>query len=173
MPVAPRGWHFLLVVSAAGAAAALFYREAVGGPFVAPLERLTAAVTSGLLRAGGVETVRAGTVVYDARTFGFEISLGCTGLVPAAMFATAIAAYPATARHRLHGILVGVPLLLLVNLARLVHLFIVGIRWPSWFAVMHHVIWESAMVLAVIGFWSAWAVWADAPRSGTPPRSQG
>jgi exosortase/archaeosortase family protein len=157
MAIDRRAWRFVLVVTAAGAAAALFYRDAIVGPLVAPLERLTAAVTSGLLRAVGVEAVRAGRVVYDARTFGFEISLGCTGLVPAAMLATAIAAYPATARHRLYGILVGVPLLLLVNLARLVHLFIVGSRWPGWFDIMHRVIWEAVMVLAVIGCWLFWA----------------
>jgi hypothetical protein len=52
----------------------------------------------------------------------------------------------------------------LLNLARLVHLFVIGVRQPAWFDLAHEVIWESVMALSVLVAWLGWAMWADRAR---------
>src|SRR6266571_637002 len=133
--------RFWLVPTAVGVAAAMLYRGEVIGQTMLPLQVLTARVTQALLHALGFESMRLGPVLYHSSGFGYEISHGCTGVVPAAMLAAGIVAYAAPLRKKISGVLLGVPMLLFVNLVRLVHLYVIGLLWPRWFNVAHEVVW--------------------------------
>jgi exosortase H (IPTLxxWG-CTERM-specific) len=156
-----RRLRFALIVAGAGLACWAGYRDAVVGPLVRPLEALAARVTAGLVHGVGVQALRAGTVVYHPGGFAFQISRGCLGVVPLALLATGILAYPAAGRKKVWGLLAGLPALAALNLLRLAQLFITGVRWPGAFDVGHEVVWQAIVVLATLGIWLAWVRWAD------------
>jgi exosortase/archaeosortase family protein len=47
--------------------------------------------------------------------------------------------------------------MLALNLARLVGLVAVGVRFPACFATAHAVVGEAIVVVGVVGFWLVWA----------------
>ena len=126
-----------------------------------PLAGLVASVTQGALHAIGIAAERAGTVLFVPGGFAYDITIGCTGLLPAAVLAVAILASPGTWGAKQRGLVVGVPLLLTVNLLRLVHLFYLGIHAPHHFVLAHTLLWEGTMVLCAFVSWLLWTRWAD------------
>jgi exosortase H (IPTLxxWG-CTERM-specific) len=151
-----RRLRFALIVAGAGLACWAGYRDAIVGPLVRPLEALAAGATAGLVHVLGVEAIRLGTVVYHPGGFAFQVSRGCLGLVPLALLATGIVAYPAPGRKKLWGLLAGLPALAALNLLRLTQLFVTGVRWPGAFDVAHEVVWQVIVVLATLGIWLGW-----------------
>jgi exosortase/archaeosortase family protein len=105
----------------------------------------------------GVGALRHGAYLYVPGTFAYEISLGCSGLLPAGLVTAAILATPATGAAKRRGLLVGVPLVLALNLVRLAHLFHVGMRSPRLFALAHTLWWEAAIVAATFAVWLVWS----------------
>lgn len=159
-----RRLRFALILAAAGLACWAGFRDAVLGPLVRPLEALAARVTAGLVHALGTEALLAGTVVYHPGGFAFQISRGCLGLVPLALLAAGIVAYPAPGRRKLWGLLAGLPALAALNLLRLAQLFITGVRWPGAYDVAHEVVWQAIVVVATLGIWLAWVRRVDRSR---------
>ncbi len=153
--------RFLGVMVGFAVAVLALYREPIVGPAFLPLRKATAQVTLSLLHLIGVECVRFETILYHPGGFGYQISRGCTGFLPAAVIAVAVLAYPASIRSRTRGILVGVPAFLLLNLIRLVHLFVIGVQRPAWFDVAHEVVWQSVMMLSIFLVWFGWTIWSD------------
>ncbi len=139
----------------------LAYREAVLGTLLGGLSERTAGATLAVLGWLGVDAVREATVLYQPGGFAFEIYYRCTGFLPAAFLATVILASPVGSRRKLIGLAVGVPLIGVLNLLRLVHLFVIGATRPEFFDFAHGVLWEGAMVLAAFGLWWVWKRWAD------------
>jgi len=119
-----------------------------------------ASLTQAGLHGIGIAAQRAGTLLYVPGGFAYEINIGCTGLLPAAVLAVAILAAPETRSAKGRGLLVGVPLLLTVNLLRLVHLFYIGIHAPGRFVVAHALLWEATLVLFTFATWLVWSAWA-------------
>lgn len=126
------------------------------GPFAA----FVASLIQSTLRWAGIEALRAGTFLYVPGVFGYEIHIGCTGILPAAVLTVAIIASPGTGAAKRWGLLIGVPLVLAVNLLRLLHLFYLGMHSPRLFVLAHSVLWEGALVLFTFATWLAWTRWA-------------
>ncbi len=131
-----------------------------------PLAGLVASVTQAVLQAIGIAAERAGTVLFVPGGFAYDVTIGCTGLLPAAVLAVAILASPGTWGAKQRGLVVGVPLLLTVNLLRLVHLFYLGIHAPHHFVLAHTLLWEGTMVLFTLVTWLLWTRWADRREGG-------
>ncbi len=153
-----------LIVFAGGTV--LTYREAVLGTLLGGLAGWTAEATALALGWLGIDVVREATVVYQPGGFAYEVYYRCTGFLPAAFLTTVILASPVGGRRKLIGLVLGLPLLGVLNLARLVHLFVLGASRPELFGLAHGVVWEGAMVLAVFGLWWVWQRWADPDRPG-------
>ncbi len=158
--------RFLAVMLGFTAAALLVYREPVIGPAFVPIQRATAQATLALVHILGEQGARFEAILYHPGGFGYEISHGCTGFLPAAFVLVGMLAYPASARSRMVGILIGVPFILALNLARLVHLFVVGVRWPAMFDLAHEVIWQAVMVVSVFLVWLGWVIWSERGHRG-------
>ena len=126
-----------------------------------PLAGVVASLTQTVLHGIGIAAERAGTVLFVPGGFAYDITIGCTGLLPAAVLAVAILASPGTLGSKQRGLVVGVPLVLTVNLLRLVHLFYLGIHAPNHFVLAHTLLWEGTMVLFTFVTWLLWTRWAD------------
>ncbi len=109
----------------------------------------------------GVPVSQHAAALYIPGGFGYVIVIGCTGVVPATVLAIAVFASPATAATRAAGLVVAVPLVLLLNLLRLIHLFYVGVHDPQTFGLAHEVLWECAIAVFTVGIWFGWWKWAS------------
>jgi exosortase/archaeosortase family protein len=149
-------WLLVIALAMSGAAAPLVT--------LAPLTELVASLVQALLHPLGIDAARGGVggggSLYVPGVFGYEITVGCTGVVAAAALTVAILASPGARAAKAWGLLVGVPLVLAVNLLRLVHLFYIGIHAPGRFALAHSLLWEGAVVLVTFTTWLAWTRWS-------------
>ena len=139
----------------------LTYREEVLGSLLAPLAMLTAQIAIALLNWLGMEAVRLVTVISHPDGFAYEIYYRCTGILPVAFLTVSILAYPGPLRRKLVVLAVGVPIMILLNLVRLVHLFYLGVHNPAAFDIAHAIVWETLLILAIIGIWVGWTRWSD------------
>ncbi len=162
------GLSGLLILAAFAVVTWLVFRDEVMGPVLVPLRAMTAEGAFTLIRLMGMEAIREGSAVYHPAGLAFEVSRGCTGLVGAGLLIVSILAYPAARGHRCVGVSLCVPAFLGLNLARLVHLFYLGVYRPDMFHVVHEIVWQVGMAVAVFGLWFSWTIWTD--RAGVAPR---
>jgi len=141
----------------------LTYREEVLGTLLGPITALTANTTFFLLDLIMMDVVQEASIIYHPGGFAYEIYYRCTGFLPVACLTVFILAYPGNFQHKLVGLAIGIPLLILLNLVRLVNLFIIGVVWPNYFDFAHDVLWNSIVILVVLGFWLIWKNWAHPP----------
>ncbi len=136
------------------------YREEVLGAALAPLTAWTAQATVSVLELFEADVARQATILRHPGGFAYEIYFRCTGILPVASLGVAIVAFPAGSwRRKLIGLALGAPLIVAINLLRLVHLFELGVARPELFSFAHSVLWEAGIVLAVVGVWAAWLAW--------------
>ena len=150
---------FVAILATFVLAALLGYRDEYLGPVLVPLRTLTAQAALTLIRGVGLDGVRQGTIISNSSGFAYEISRGCTGVIPALLLAVAVLAWPGAGSRKLIALALGIPLLLGLNLIRLVHLFYLGVRRPEFFSFAHEVVWEATIVLAVFALWLGLTRW--------------
>ena len=171
------GLRFALTLGAFAAVVALLFRDSIVGPLVSPLRVLTARAVLLLIQQIGMDAVREGSAIYHAGGFAYEISRGCLALVPAGFLVVSVLAYPGKTGRKLAAITLGVPLLLGLNLVRLVNLFYLGVHRADLFGLAHQVVWQGVMILAVLALWLASTRHLAGTRhlaiSGRPSRSLG
>jgi exosortase H (IPTLxxWG-CTERM-specific) len=130
---------------------------AYGGWVLSPYLALNAKISSVLLRCLGEAASSEGSHLLSPR-FALEIRAGCDAIEPAALFVAAVLAFPAPLRRKLKGIAAGAPALLIINFARILSLYYIGIYQPALFDVAHASVWQPLFVLLVGIFWLLWAV---------------
>lgn len=137
------------------------YREEVLGSLLGSLTSATTAATLGWLQLLGLDVLRETSIIYEPGGFAYEIIFKCTGFLPSAFFVVAVLAYAGSLRKKIAGLSLGIPILLLINQLRLVHLFLIGAVYPQYFHLAHAILWETAMVLSVLGLWVVWKKWVE------------
>jgi exosortase/archaeosortase family protein len=116
----------------------------------------TAAVSGACARAVGLQaTVVGSMIMLPSRSL--QIDPGCTAVTLLAVYLALIFAYPVSNRMRLLAIAVGVPVLLMANIARIVAVavsaeFLTG----RTFYMVHDYLFELAMVFVVLMMWAVW-----------------
>ena len=165
--------RFVAVMVGFAGVALLTYREDVLGTLLAPLTTWTARLTLASLHWLGMEATPMATVISHPSGFAYEIYYRCTGFLPVAFLMTAILAYPGRWRRKLVGLVVGVPVLIALNLTRLVHLYYLGVYHPAAFDLAHSVLWEGFLILAILGLWLGWTRWSDSVREKPSLRTIG
>ena len=164
--------RFGLTVGIFGAVVSWSYRHPRLYELLSPVESWAAGGTRWLLAWSGIEVERAGTVLSHSSGFAYNVGYRCTGLVVAAFLAVGLVALPLGRRARARGLIVGVPLVLAANLARLVSLFYVGVHRPAAFDIAHLVVWEGAMVLVILAVWFK-CLGSIGGAAGGPPAAAG
>jgi exosortase family protein XrtM len=101
--------------------------------------------------------------------FPLEIVLDCSAADAQALLVAAVLAFPTGWRQKLIGAVAGVLGLNLVNLARIVVLYFIGIQWPGAFHVLHEEVIQILLVLLAAGGFAFWARWARSATASAPP----
>ncbi len=125
------------------------------------LQRVVSRELAFVLRSAGYD-FEARNIVFNLRTaHGLEklyIIAECTGLYTTLIYLAIIGAFPARNRDRLAGILIGVPAIHLMNLARVVFISLVIYHRKDLFDFFHGYLWQVGFVvfmLILVFFWTA------------------
>jgi len=95
-----------------------------------------------------------------------SIEAGCNGVEATLVLVAAIIAFPASWRHRLRGIGIGIVAVQALNILRVVSLFYLG-RWNrDVFEWAHLYVWQALIMLDVLIVWVIWV--RLAPDTRTP-----
>ena len=84
----------------------------------------------------------------------------CSGFDFLCLFTAAVLVFPVPFAKKLPGMLIGIPLLLALNLVRIMSLFFIGIHYPRVFTIVHEEIWAMILVIASIILYITWIRWA-------------
>ncbi len=131
---------------------------------------LNAAASAVVLRTFGEDATAEGQSVRSPRA-SVEIRYGCDAILPTALFASAILAFPVTMRTKWTAIIVGCGALLAINLVRIVSLYYVRIYRFDWFHALHVDVWQPAFIFLALLFWVMWALRVTrvpVPQDGNP-----
>jgi len=131
--------------------------------------------TGGIARASGAtlnllgqNVTMQGTVIRNSR-FAVNIRNGCNGVEAMLIFLAAVLAFPASWKSRLAGLGLGILAIQVVNLIRVVALFLTGIYFPKIFDTSHTVIWQTIVILFGVVLWIFWANRFAAPPAPAEP----
>lgn len=134
----------------------LIYRNAWAEANVfTPVVNLYAAISGKLLSLLGFPVHVDGDLIYSS---GFSISIkkGCDAAEPMAIFIAGLIAFPALVRTKLAGLVLGLAILFLLNLVRIISLYIIGIHSPEFFEAMHLAVWQVVFIISAILLWYLW-----------------
>ena len=127
-------------------------RNGIIKPYTELLARAVASVLRFFGESGATTT---GTIVHTER-FSLNIAMGCDGVEAVALFLAGVLAFPTTWRAKLIGLAFGIPLIQLINLARLVGLYYAGVLLPSVVEEVHVYVAQTIIILlstALLVFW--------------------
>lgn len=150
----------VLFVVLLGGGFTLLSLNAVDAAFVVPFTAVVAKLSGWLLDVIGQDVTMRGTQILSDR-FAVDIKNGCNGLETVVVFGAAVLAFPASWRSRLLGLVGGVIAIQVINLVRVVALFLTGAYFPSFFDSSHTVVWQSIVVSFGVLLFLVWAArWA-------------
>ncbi len=138
----------------------VFFEEVVWIPYL----RLNAGASGAILSMLGQDVAVADRALTSARC-SLLVERGCDAIYPAALYLTAVLAFPVSSRRKLPGMVVGAVALMLINLVRIVSLYFVAAYWPKAFKMMHLEVWQALFIFLAVLFWGTWAWWATRSRS--------
>ena len=97
-----------------------------------------------------------GTIIRNG-AFAVNIKNGCNGVETMIIFLAAVFAFPASWKSRMIGLVLGLLAIQLVNLVRVVALFLTGAYFPKFFDSSHTVVWQTIVILFGVFLWIFWA----------------
>lgn len=128
-------------------------------PFTAGVARVSGAALDLL----GQDVKMQGTIIRSPR-FAVNIRNGCNGVETMLIFLAAVLAFPAPWKARLAGLALGIVAIQLVNLVRVIALFLTGAYFPRFFDTSHTVIWQTLVIAFGVLLWVFWANRFAVPR---------
>jgi exosortase/archaeosortase family protein len=138
--------------------------------FVPWHHQLIAKVSGGMLTVLGQDITVADTSI-SSQMFSVQIVRGCDAVEAIALYVCAVLAFPLPFLKKLPGIIAGVLLLLVLNLVRVVSLFLIGVYSPTIFDMMHIDVWQALFIFLAVLLWILWLLWATRSQLVTQPVS--
>lgn len=129
--------------------------EGVRNGIIKPYTRLIAKAIAGVVNLFGAGAFTDGTIVQTA-TFSLNIAMGCDGVEATCLFVAGVLAFPTSWRARGIGLAIGIPIIQVINLARLVALYYAGIYLPSLVEQIHVYVAQTIVILlstAILIYW--------------------
>jgi len=133
---------------------------------VPPLERMlysyleANAWLSNFILIGFGQGTHVSEVTIRSPEFAIAVRRGCDAVEPTWLLCAAILAFPGSLGRKLGGIAAGIVALQLLNLIRIVTLYLIGSHFPAFFFSAHLEIWPAVFILAAIGLFVGWKGWA-------------
>ncbi len=150
----------LLFIILAGGFNAYYYASFKDTDVFASYLNLNAIVSGKILEILGTEIRVVGPTLIS-NEFSLKIAMGCDAIQPTMLFVCAVLAAPLSLRVKWPGLAVGIPLLLGVNLIRIVSLYYFGVYFSrEVFEAMHIDVWQAMFIFLALFAWILWAVWA-------------
>lgn len=146
---------------------ALFFFFLVGGFTVISLNAVNDGViepfTAGIAKVSGLtlgalgQDIRMDGTRILSKKFSVNIKNGCNGVEAMLIFFAAVLAFPAPWLSRLKGLVLGFVAIQILNLIRVVALYLTGAYLPSLFDTSHTVVWQGIVILLSLVLWIYWA----------------
>jgi exosortase H (IPTLxxWG-CTERM-specific) len=146
-----------------GASFTLISWQPVNDRVIEPFTAGVARVSGATLDLIGQDVTMRGTIIENDR-FAVNIRNGCNGVETMLIFLSAVLAFPAPWKSKAVGLVLGVVAIQLVNLVRVVALFLTGVYLPDFFDSSHTVVWQSIVILFGVLLWIFWANRFAVPR---------
>lgn len=104
---------------------------------------------------------------------GFSVTIirGCDAVEATGLLMCAVLAFPVSLVRKAVGIVAGAFVLAVLNLVRVVALFLIGVHLPRIFNVMHLEVLQGLFILFAVALWVVWLGWAvkSGPRKAGVP----
>lgn len=131
--------------------------DAVENHVVNPITAVIARVSGSVLAAIGVPNGTYGTVIRGADGFSVNILDGCNGMDVTAIVVSAVLAFPSSLAQKGLGIAIGILGVQVVNIIRIVTLYLIGMSYPALFEKFHYYVWQTAVIVLSMAIWIFWA----------------
>ena len=138
--------------------------QSVDNAAIVPFSRAIAVVSGALLNAMGQHVTVSG-VILTAGSNAVSIQNGCNGVEAVVFLIAAILAFPATWRQRAAGLVAAIALIQILNLVRVVTLFLINRYKPDLFELFHLAIWQTVIGGAAIALFYVWTTRVHAQRA--------
>ncbi len=129
----------------------------IRGSFFPAYLRINARASAAILRTTGQDVVVRDQSIVAQNGLSIEIARGCDAVEPSALFVAAVLASPVAFLRRICAAVAGTALLMLLNLVRIVSLFLVRVYIPKAFEAMHLDVWQAVFIFLAILLWAVWA----------------
>jgi len=113
---------------------------------IKPYTGLLARAVTAIVNLFGAAASVNDTQVLSARA-SIDIEMGCDGVEASCLFLAGVLAFPTSWRARLIGFAIGVPLIHVINLARLVGLYYAGVYFPGIVEELHVYVAQTLVIL--------------------------
>ena len=127
--------------------------------FRAPILLGYSNVSSAILNIFGFGVKASGEVISGA-DFSVSIEEGCDAIAPAILYIISVAIFPIATKTKWKGLIYGLLAIAVLNIIRIVTLFLTGIYAPSLFEFMHVDFWQAIFIVFTVGLWIYWMKWA-------------
>ena len=136
----------------------LYYNPTMQEKVFTPLVNLYASLSASVINLLGFNCGVYKDTIFSMQ-FSVGIRKGCDALEPMALLVAGIIAFPSTVKQKVIGVLLGLTALFVLNIIRIVTLFLTGIYYPKFFEAMHIEVWQIIFILIGIGFLFLWIRW--------------
>jgi exosortase/archaeosortase family protein len=121
-----------------------------------PSSTMNAAVSGWILRMFGVEVTTQGIFMYGVHGT-LAIATGCNGVEALVIYFSAILAFPAKWKDKMTGAAIGFTGIFLINLLRILCLFIVSQYYPGENETAHIYVGQTLVIVMTLGLFLLWA----------------
>src|ERR1043165_1812069 len=138
--------------------------QPVDARVIVPFSRAIAVASAAILNVFGQHVVVSG-VVLTSGSDAVSIQNGCNGIEAVVFLIAAILAFPATWRQRAVGLVAAVATIQILNLVRVVTLFLINKYKPNLFELFHLAVWQTVIGGAAIALFYVWTTRVHAQRA--------
>jgi exosortase H (IPTLxxWG-CTERM-specific) len=119
--------------------------------------RANAVASGAILRATGQDVTVEGNSLVSAGGSAIQIERGCDAVEPSALVVAAVVASPVAWSSRLLAAVAGTLALMVLNLVRVLSLYLIRVHYPAVFETMHLDVWQVLFIIMALALWAVWA----------------
>ena len=115
----------------------------------------TAHVVSSILNVTGIQNTVDYNIIH-LHNDTWNVTSECTAVNAVFLFISFVLAYTASLKSKALGLASGIPLIIIVNIVRLVALGWVTEYWPKQAHLFHDYAWEVIFMFFIVALWFVW-----------------